>query len=314
MAKPTVRIVAVAAAVCVVTSGCGTAKPPTAASIAVVRAFVTALQRRDFDAAMSLRCSALRQPAEQRALFLDQLDRLQASAGPIEGVDVAPAKHTGLTPVQKLRRPVEVRYTVRRNGTKSAPMFTIVGDEKGHRRLCGQATGDWKRAYAAARAKLRAVGPSPTAALPALLPPTPAGSQQIDDGPPPADRPAFTGQKEAWTRAWQTGSYGGERVTAWRYDTSAHALAAAREQLRSVAGAAIEAISVPPSGASGVRLAAFSALGVQTPDVGPYVDYVYAVYGRVVVLVAPGNLPTGATHDRARALLSQLRLPTRSST
>ena len=58
--------------------------------------------------------------------------------------------------------------------------------------------------------------------------------------------------------------------------------------------------------ARGTRLLGVAWLGIQPPDLGPYVDYLYAVFGRTMVVIAAAALPTGSDHSLAEGLLESM--------
>ena len=57
----------------------------------------------------------------------------------------------------------------------------------------------------------------------------------------------------------------------------------------------------------GIRLLGYAWLGVQPPNVGPYVDYVYAVYGSYMTIAAVANLPTASDHSAVSFLANEIK-------
>jgi hypothetical protein len=181
--------------------------------------------------------------------------------------------------------------------------------EGNDRRVCGQATPDTRQLYDEAVRKLVPGSTSPTRSTRELLAVRPPeGYHQIEDqlaAVPPDARP---GRLDGWTKAWKPDGYGGARATATRYDSPMNAVNAVRYALEHEAGDAIEVVTVPDvPNAVGFRMLAFAWLGVQTPDVGPYLDVAYAVFGGTVSTVAFANLATGTDHRLVSSLIAEIR-------
>jgi hypothetical protein len=59
-------------------------------------------------------------------------------------------------------------------------------------------------------------------------------------------------------------------------------------------------------------VSAFAWLLVQPPDVGPYVDFLYATYGDTLVAVAAANVGTRTDHRIAASLARKIAEVARS--
>jgi len=100
---------------------------------------------------------------------------------------------------------------------------------------------------------------------------------------------------------------GGSRVSAIRFETEQQAIDAARFALRTKFGDGVEAYSIEGvPGAVGIRVLELAWLDVQPPDVGPYADWVYVVYGNTVVDVAATELLDDPEHEAVTRLVRQV--------
>lgn len=135
---------------------------------------------------------------------------------------------------------------------------------------------------------------------------TPAGSTPNDDA---ATTPATNvpGLGPSWTRSWRTEPYGGVRVTASRYDSSAHALAAIRASLVRDGSDYTASFSIPGAQeAVGVRIRAFAYTGIQPADIGPYLDRVAVVHGNLAMVIQWAYAPGAEHRAELRALFAQV--------
>ena len=311
--QPSRRVLLVTAAMLVVAcSGAEEAseepsQTESAAATQVVKSYVTAVGRGDIDDAMRLRCAGARIAEAERTPWENQLKRLKDSIGSIEGVEARVIRSTGIRPVVDLPQPVEVAYRVVAGNRQHDELLAVTVREDGERRLCGTATRATQRLFEEVPGRLQPL-PSSAASPRDLMPPRPpAGQIQIEDRERTEAEDRQPGELTAWTRAWQSGDYGGSRVTAVGYDSAEHALGAARHFLSKRIPESVDDIQLAQaSHVGGVRLLGFAWLGVQPPDEGPYIDYVYAVYDRTMVVVAVANLPPGSDHELAGELLQQV--------
>jgi hypothetical protein len=212
-----------------------------------------------------------------------------------------------MEPAADLPEVVEVSYVMSIKGETHDRLLAATAVEDGERKVCGRATPAAKELFAEF-SKLPPAGPN-TETTPQELLPTepPAGHRQIEDKvSEPADD-AQPGELDGWTRAWQRGDYGGVRATAVRFDTQQHAREAVRHYLSTKAGDSVESIVLADQPyARGTRLLGLAWLGIQPPDLGPYVDYLYAIFGRTMVVVAAAALPTGSDHSLAEGVLKSI--------
>lgn len=279
------------------------AESPTA----VVEQYVDAVRNRQFDAAMDLQCSAGRVPTKSRGVWLNQLDRFTSAQGMIGGAKATTVPSSGAAPLADLPGVVEVSYTLTVGGRPRGDLIAVTVIDGGRRRLCGRTTPMAKHLF-------RVFSATPKAGLgtalepKSLLPPTgPDGHHLIVDKATQKSQDSQAGERDGWTRVWQRGDYGGIRATAIRFDTQRHALDALRHSLLAKAADSVDSFSVPSvSNALGMRLLGYAWLGVQPPDLGPYVDYVYAVFGKTLVVVGVADLPAGADHQMAANMMTSI--------
>lgn len=283
------------------------------AAVRVVEQYVAALARDDLDAAFSLRCQAFRPRDDEHGLFLDQLHRLEAEVGELEGVRARRVARTGLEPASDLPRPVEVEYRIVAGGEVHDPLLAVTVVEDGERRICGVAAPAAARLYRAAPEHVEAKptvtsDPRVLASPDCLVGETLTEDRLIDPSRGPR------GTVDGWTRAWQRADYGGSRVSVIELRSRARALAVVPEEIHKATGDAVAGFSVPGvRGAFGVRVIGMSWLLVQPPDAGPYVDLAWAVYGRDLVWAAVANLPEGASHRAITELMRRVQAKTRET-
>jgi len=251
--------------------------------VRAVEDYVDALKARDFDRAMSLRCSAARIGQRDRELFLTHLGELVEEIGPIEGVEARVVPSSGLRPVADLSEPIEVEYSVVSGGGTHDPLLTVVVTEGSGRRMCAFATGQAKRLID----KFPALEVAPEISLPPrslLTFPFQEGQKEEYDR---ALRLGASGALDGWERAWRIGATTSVRVEAVRFASEAAAFEFAFERVRS---------SNIPNGVNlidfgdgspfiGSRILSSAWLWLQPPDSRPYIDSAVAVYGDVSVSI-----------------------------
>jgi hypothetical protein len=276
----------------------------------VIEAYVTALAAGDIDAAIALRCERARPEGANRQAFRSKLERLTGSLGPPRVEEVV-ENHppTGLVPLgQAANDPqrtgwredldaVELSYWLSFGGVDiEDPLITVVIEEDGERRLCGNATHVAKGMYDRLGDDIADLGPGAPDELPALMPSgLGEGYEQIQDE---AHVPEHLPHAEAaWMRAWQAPGYGGGRVSAIRFDSADGALRGASQLARDLAIGAVGGFEVPGlSGAVGVRVSGLAWLWVHPTGEAPYEDHAVLVFGDVVVDVGITVVKTGRDH------------------
>ena len=286
-------MVAVASAL---VGGCASGSPPTSEprtsrssdndqAAAAVTAYVDAISAGDVDAAMALRCRSARPATDLMNQFADELRRLEQAIGPIEGVETRPDT-SRLEPADAVHNRVDVGYRIVVDGNVTDEMIAFTVVEDGQRRLCGHATAV-SQTWAETLPSQLTPQPATSAELVDLMPDTgPTGSVQVQDQEVPLDavvepRPGLVA---SWTRAWQSGSWGGARVDAYRFDTAQHAIDAAHSLLAHKSADGVATFHVPGvPGAVGLRIMASSWLLVQPPNLGAMFDSVTIVYGTTVI-------------------------------
>jgi hypothetical protein len=205
-----------------------------------------------------------------------------------------------------------VGYRLVIDGERHPEMQAITVVEDGERRWCGRGTPATSQLFAEHRDELVvAQSSTATGALIELMPSTgPAGQTVQPDEPTvptAAFQRSFPGQMGSWTRAWAKPELGGSRVSAIRFETEQQAVDAARFALRTKFGDGVETFSIEGvPGAVGIRVLELAWLDVQPPDVGPYADWVYIVYGNTVVELAATELLDDPQHEAVAGLVRQV--------
>jgi hypothetical protein len=276
-----------------------------ATRVEVVQSYIDALRTGDVGAALRYRCNA----AEDLPVDIaeQQIDRLFRLMGEVEAVEVREVERTGVVPVDDLPDPVEVGYRLVIDGERHPEMLAVTVLEDGERRWCGRATSAASRIVSERVDALVAQPTTATGALIELMPETgpPGETLQQDEAsvPTAAFVEPYPGQMGSWTRSWAKPDVGGSRVSAIRFESEHQAVEAARSALRSKASDGVQTFSIEGvPGAVGIRVLELAWLDVQAPDVGPYVDWVYVVYGQTVVEVAVSELLDDPDHEGVAAL------------
>jgi hypothetical protein len=178
--------------------------------------------------------------------------------------------------------------------------------EEGVRRICGayptQAAGLLDVLQSAVTTKAAAaVDPK------AVMPDAPDGYQVVaDTSSAPGGNP-LAGEAAAWTRTYQSTEGHIAIVAAGRYDTDAHAVAAAQQFLADYAGGGVGRFTLTGvDGAVGLRALALPVLWIQPPSIGPVVDVVVGALGPTAYKVVVGGLDQGAGHELASALAGRV--------
>jgi hypothetical protein len=138
----------------------------------------------------------------------------------------------------------------------------------------------------------------------------PPGETVLPDeptAPTEAFQRPFPGQLDSWNRAWEKPQIGGSRVSAVRFETDQQAVDAARFALRLKSRHGVHTFPVDGvPGALGIRVVQLAGLDLQPPDVGPYADWVYVVYGNTVIEVASSELTDDPGHESVAGLVRQV--------
>jgi hypothetical protein len=277
----------------------------------VLQAYVEAMAAGDVDSAIGLRCEQNRPSGENADVFQSNLERLRRSLGEVRVdriVEIDPPTGLLATGVEandpsqagwrEELHAVELNYWLSVDGeTADAPLITVVIDQDGARRLCGEATHLTQELYLRTGSEVGSLGLLASDDLSALMPPTVGdGYQQVEDREfEPSDTPGGVG---GWTRAWQEASFGGMRVTATMFDSAETARLGVQNRIRVFAPGAIDEFEVPElDGALGLRVSSFSWLGVHPPGWGPLQEVVFLRFGNAVVEVNV-TVAEAATGDR----------------
>lgn len=285
------------------------ARDPADEAVQVVQEYLDALRTGDVEAALQYRCSDVGDlPIE---LTEENLERLTGLVGQVEAVEVREIDQPA-TLATELPDPVIVGYRLVIDGEPHPRMEAVTVDEDGERRWCGRATTLTDQLFSEQHDELLVAQPASTSGvLSDLMPSTgPPGEElQPDEASVPTsafERPQ-PGQRASWTRGWEKPGYGGSRVSAIEFETEQHAVDAARLALRLKFHDGIETFSIEGApGAIGIRVLELAWLDVQPPDVGPYIDWVYIVYGTTVVEATVSELFDDPNHDAVAGLVRQV--------
>ena len=270
----------------------------------VVQKYVDAMRHENFARAVSLLCSAAR-PQVDQSRYKSDLERLTATLGTIQGVDVSATADTKIVPIARLPGRVDVSYRLTTSKGERDPMVGVTGVENGKRVLCGWGTGEASGLFPSTSAIIKAAEQTKSSTRDLVAVPAPAGGKQVEDAAVPRD-PNDAGQVEGWTRAWRLGEFGGVRVTAVKYAGSDSALQSAEIQLRRLQGIGVDVFTIPGTKeAVGIRAVTFSNLWLQDGNTPPYIDEVYAIFGNTLVNVGVSNLTT-ASHAIAISLMQEI--------
>lgn len=313
MRRPVDRLGAVIGLLGLVVASCAGDRRETSLEAArgLLTRYVNAITAGNFEEAMNERCTAARVKDEDKTLFLHQAARMAEALGPLRIASVRKVDvPSGLRPVADLPSSVEVSYRMSVKGSPTgADLVTVIVKEDGEQRLCGFATEEARRLHASLSSPAGDLG-STTRDPRGLMPPPPAGYQQVDDA---AGTPTKPGLKSTWSRAWQFGDYRGARVTSAKYETTAHAGTGATELLDRVASDGVGEFDVQglPE-ARGVRYLGYAWLWVQPSTEGPFIDQVVMKFGDNVVSVTVSNLQSGSGHEVAAELAADVARLARS--
>lgn len=284
-------------------------RDPAGGAVQVVEDYLDALRSGDVEAALRYRCrDAGDLPVESTG---EQIERLSGLIGEIEAVEVRVIDRP-TTLVDDGGDPVVVGYRLVIDGQRHPELQAVTVIDDGERRWCGGATSMTDQLFSEQHDEL--VVTQPTTATDALIdfmPSTgpPGETVQPDESSVPTvafDRP-HPGQMGSWSRAWEKPEHGGSRVSAIRFEIGQQAVDAARYALRLKFHDSVETFVIEEApGAVGIRVLELAWLDVQPPDVGPYVDWVYIVYGGTMVEVAVSELMDDPDHEAAAGLVRQV--------
>ena len=290
-------------------TACVSKAPPTGRAASdeakqVLQKYVDAMKREDFAHAIALRCSAAR-PRVDEARYKSDLERLTATLGTIQRVDVSVIGETKIVPIATLPGRVDVSYRLTTSKGQRGSLVGVTSIEGGRRVLCGWGTTEASGLFPATSAIIAAAPPIKSSAQDLVAVRAPAGSKPFEDVAVPQD-PTDAGQVGGWTRAWRLGDFGGVRVTAMSYSGSDSALQSAEVQLRRLQGIGVETFKIPGAKAAvGLRALTYTDLWLQDDHTPPYIDEVYAVFGSMLVNVGVSNLTT-SSHAIAIAMMQEI--------
>jgi hypothetical protein len=249
---------------------------------------------------MALRCGDARIDPTNAGQFLDEIDRLQQSAGvPLDVVDVEEVEGGKLLASNGAEPRREIRFRLRTKVGSSHPIHVVTVIERGEELLCG---------YAVEESFGVRDGLAET--------PIEANEVHIDDlhgviehveehftkavvNAGPAKQPDGTSEKLADGAGtfWRTGDFGGVTVDVFRFADARSATKAAADLLSVSAsdGTSTFEIAAMPH-AAGLRYLASAWTWLQPADLGDQIDLVVAVYGDVVVWIAASPLAADDDH------------------
>lgn len=117
-----------------------------------------------------------------------------------------------------------------------------------------------------------------------------------------------SGVAEGWTVAWQRNEaqFGGARLSVERFGKISDASFAADELASRDVDQSTSRIDVGAPGAFGYRMLGYGYLGVQPPDVGPWIDQVVVQRGEIVAVAAVTGADPSAGHSEVLELVALL--------
>ena len=284
-------------------------------AVEVVRDYLDALRTGDLAAALRYRCSTVADLPVPVDMAREQIERLAGTAGAIDSVEARELKIDPHDegPLPDFPDPVLVAYRLVIDGQPHPEMQALTVVENGRRRWCGGHTLTSDQFFSEHRDERVVAQPGAAiGALRELMPSAgPAGQTlQPDEPTVPTDvfREPRAGQIEGWSRGWTKPAVGGSRVSAIRFETQQEAVELARLALRVKFIHGVETFSIDGvPGAVGIRVLELGWLDVQPPDVGPYADWVYIVYGNTVVEITASELLNDPRHETVTALARQVQ-------
>jgi len=280
----------------------------------VVRDYLDALRTGDVEDALKYQCSTVADLPVPIDMARHQIDRLAGITGAIDSVevrelDIDPHDEG---PLPDFPDPVLVGYRLVIGGESHPEMQALSVVENGRRRWCGGHTPTSDQFFSEHRDERVIAQPrSAAGALRELMPSAGPSGQALepDEQRVPTDvfREPLAGQMEGWSRGWARPGIGGSRVSGIRFATEQQAVDAARFALRVKFSHGVETFSIDGvPGAVGIRVLELGWLDVQPPDVGPYADWVYVVYGDTVVEITASELLGDPQHATVAALVRQV--------
>ena len=267
----------------------------------VLDRYIAALKAGDVDTAMEQRCAAKRVADDERALFLQQArDVIDMAA--ITGVTVSDATLL-VGSGSGSAADIHFDYTLTTRSGSSEPLHGVAVDEGGTLRLCGYAQTHIDKFATELTAKV-ASGRFPSRPLRELMPPSPPDGYRVVDDHSYSTRGDAPGVIDGWTRAWQTGTFGGARVSATRYRTPELAAAALRATLEAITPDVTERFEVVEG--IGTRRACAAWTWLQPPSMGYQCDEIVILESDTVLEINAAGLPPAADHSVVFDLASEI--------
>jgi hypothetical protein len=269
---------------------------------ATVRRYANALLDGRVEEAHALRCRGIRVPKDQRRLFASQADDVLDALGRVRAIEVERIRPTGVGPrSHHSAARAYVRYRVVTADGATPPVRAVLVKPGEEWLLCGTSAPDPGRACRAAVSGLR-TGPPLRTPPRQLLEIDPGPEYRVVETAPVTTRRTLA-YLSGWTRVWQRGSFGGDRVTVREFTTPPRALADTQAAIDNVCGASVAVFGVPGlPGAVGVRLRTYDWIALPTPQGGPFVEQVYLARGDLALYAAASPVPAGEGHGRVERL------------
>jgi hypothetical protein len=261
----------------------------------VVERYVDAVGQGDFAAANALACEELHvDPAQGRA----DLAALESGMGQVRGAETGVVRTPAIGLPGDVTQPVAVAYRVRAGAAEHDLRVLVTAVRDGERVVCAS-SAEREPGVLDVAGELRSESIVELPAGRGRFPDAPEGVRPTEEHAPPAG-----GDLGSRTRAWDRTT-----VTVRDFTTANGALEGARRDIERYVADAVARIRVPGAPeVVGLRVLAYDYLGVQPPDVGPYLDVVWAQYGTVLWTIAVGDVPTGSDHGEVARLATEVRL------
>lgn len=271
---------------------------------ATLTRYFAALTAGDFQAAMNERCAAARVPEDQRDLFLSQTEGL-LEMGEMTAVEVSDKPGLQVLPIEASTDPIPFDYAVISGSKRSDWLHGVAITQDGAVKLCGYAQPDIDRITDELKNAVPSGGDLTQTPVDLIPKNGPDGYEQVEDRAVSKGVTTPAGWQESWTRVWQHPTFGGVRVTATRFDTTASASTALSASLAKIAGDATSTFTIDGiDNAIGVRYSAVAWTWLQPPNIGYQGDRVQMLFGNTLITIEA----TGLTPDEPHQVVTDLAI------
>lgn len=276
----------------------------------VVERYVEKLSEGDFDGAMALRCADERVDARLAEQFLNEVRRMEQSAGvPLEVVAMETVSDRQVVLPSGAEPHRQLKFSLRTTTGRSQPVRVFTAIEDGEERLCGHAPEESFEV----RDQL---GRTDVVARPERIEDLQAVVEAVEkhftgsvNNAERSGQPNGVAEPivEAWGTFWTTGQFGGVTVSLRRFADSESAMRVAVQLIATRSADGIELFDVPAMpDAVGLRHNASAWTMVQPADVGDHIDVVVATFDDVVVSIAVSPVAADDDHSAIAAVAERI--------